>query len=187
MSNIVHSQAPSAADVLTHVARNLRELRQAAGLSQQQVADRAGLSRRMIVGLEGGETNISLAKLSRVADALGVGFGRIVGVPGATTPQAVWRGRSAGTRAMLLGTVPCVREAEFWSWAIAPGERYVAEPDPAGYREAVLVIEGTLSLELAAGVEEVAAGGFAVYRSDQDYSYVNRAAEPLRFMRAVLV
>jgi transcriptional regulator with XRE-family HTH domain len=190
MSNIVHSQAPTTDDVLAHVARNLRELRTAAGLSQQQLAERSGLSRRMVVALEGGDTNVSLARLAGVAAALGVGFARLVREPpgsgrepGAAT---VWRGRQPGSHAALLGAAPCAREVEFWTWSLAPGERYAAEPDPPGYREAVLVIEGSLTLEFAETEQAVEAGGFHVYASDQPYGYANRGSGPLRFLRSVL-
>jgi transcriptional regulator with XRE-family HTH domain len=189
MSNIVHSQAEKSADVLAHVARNLRALRLAAGLSQQQVAERAGLSRRMIVGLEGGDTNISLAKLARVAEALGVGFARLVQPPEPDAHGAkptLWRGGAAESRAALLGTVQCSREAEFWEWSIAPGDRYQAEPDPAGWHEAVFVVAGTLTLCLGAEEEVVPAGGFTIYPSDRTYAYTNRGLVTLRFLRAVL-
>jgi transcriptional regulator with XRE-family HTH domain len=190
MSNILHSQAGPPDDVLAHVARNLRELRAAAGLSQQQVADRSGLSRRMVVALEGGDTNISLAKLSRVAAALNVGFARIVHGPesGGREPgrATVWRGRLPGSHAELLGAAPCAEEVEFWAWSIAAGERYQAEPDPPGYREAIYVIEGELTLELAETQQAVPAGALTVFPSDQIYAYANRGAGPLRFLRSVL-
>ena len=67
MSNIVHNQSPKGA-VLAHVGANLRRLRRDVGLSQEGVAGRAGLSRRMIVKLEAGDTNISLANLDRLVD-----------------------------------------------------------------------------------------------------------------------
>ena len=88
MSNILHSQ-DRGDDVLAHVAGNLRALRAAAGLSQAQAAQRSGVSRRMLVALEGGDTNISLAKLARVAEALNVAFARLVREPAAADrPEA---------------------------------------------------------------------------------------------------
>ncbi|MGE5905323.1 helix-turn-helix domain-containing protein, partial [Klebsiella pneumoniae] len=70
MSNIVRSQ-DGRGDVLAHVASNLRRLRRAAGLSQTALATTSGISRRMITNLEGGDTNISLSSLDRLAEALG--------------------------------------------------------------------------------------------------------------------
>ena len=50
--------------VLQHVSHNVRYFRDLKHLSQQQLADLAGVSRRMIAGIESGQDNISLAKLS---------------------------------------------------------------------------------------------------------------------------
>lgn len=190
MSNILHSQDPGDA-VLAHVAGNLRALRAAAGLSQAEVAARSGISRRMLVGLEAGDTNVSLAKLSRVAEALGVSFARLVREPGppggAREAKAVlWRGASPESRATLIGAAPGGRDPEFWLWSLAPGERYQAEPDPPGWREALFVIEGTLALAKADGDETLRPGGFTLFRSDQPYAYLNPGPTLLRFTRTVL-
>ena len=68
-------------DVLAFVAHNLRRLRRRSGLSQVALAQASGISRRMIVNLEGGETNISLSSLDRLAEALGASFVDLVSDP----------------------------------------------------------------------------------------------------------
>src|SRR5262245_23916490 len=60
------------ADLLRGLGGTVRALRNAQGLSRQQLADRAGLSARFIAQLEGGQGNISVAKLDELARALGV-------------------------------------------------------------------------------------------------------------------
>ena len=55
--------------VLEHVAENVRRLRTAAGLSQQALAETADVSRRMLVGIESGDANVSLNTLDRIAEA----------------------------------------------------------------------------------------------------------------------
>jgi hypothetical protein len=49
------------------------------------------------------------------------------------------------------GSVPALREAQLCRWSLAPGERYTAEPDPAGWHEMIAVVEGALRVELAEG------------------------------------
>lgn len=192
MSNIVHSQGsdPAVEPVLAHVAGNLRAFRTAAGLSQAEVAARAGLSRRTIVGLEGGDTSISLARLARVAEALGVSFARLVREPDpGDRPAAratVWRGSRPESRAALLGAAAAMREVEFWSWSLAPGERYQAEPDPPGWREAIHVLDGTLVLERPGGPETLGPGAFTLFASDASYAYANPGPDVVRFTRTVL-
>ena len=55
--------------------RRLKDLRNRAGLSQDQLAKTAGINRVFYVGVEGGRRNVSLDKVFALADALGVDVG----------------------------------------------------------------------------------------------------------------
>jgi transcriptional regulator with XRE-family HTH domain len=59
----------------------LRRLRTDRGLSQQAVASRAGLSRNFVAQIERGESVPTVATLSRIAAALGVAVGELLGEP----------------------------------------------------------------------------------------------------------
>ena len=59
----------------------LRRLRTDRGLSQQAVASRAGLSRNFVAQIERGESVPTVATLSRIAVALGVAVGELLGEP----------------------------------------------------------------------------------------------------------
>jgi transcriptional regulator with XRE-family HTH domain len=188
MSNILHSQERG--DVLAHVSGNLRRLRQAAGLSQAALAEASGISRRMIVAVEGGDANISLSSLDKLAAAIGVGFVDLVRdparAPSAEINEVTWRGASADSTAVLLGSAPATTEAQMWLWSLGPGERYVAEPDPAGWHEMLFVTEGMLRLELSGTARDYPAGTFAVYGTNQSYAYANPGETTVRFVRNVV-
>jgi transcriptional regulator with XRE-family HTH domain len=59
-------------DVTQVFADNIRALRLAQGISQEALADLAGLHRTYIGAVERGERNITLLNANRIADALGV-------------------------------------------------------------------------------------------------------------------
>jgi ribosome-binding protein aMBF1 (putative translation factor) len=63
------------------IGREVRRQREAAGLTQQQLADRAGMTQSVVARLEAGGTEPTLATLDRVARARGweltVGFQRV--------------------------------------------------------------------------------------------------------------
>lgn len=185
MGNILR-KPEEPAGVLAFVGSNLRQLRQEAGLSQQALADASGVSRRMLVSLERGDTNISLASLDRIAVALGVNFVALVSDPAAQQHRInalAWKGRNKDSRAVLLGSVAATQEAQLWSWSLAPKDQYLAEPDPAGWHEMVFVTQGVLTLRLEEGTQCVRAGEHAIFSSAQQYAYLNESDGVTVFVR----
>lgn len=179
-------------DVLACVGDNVRRLRQAAGMSQAALADASGLSRRMIVSIETGTANISLANLDRLAAALGTSFSHVVRAPEAEDSSRIrsvlWQGETPDSRAVLLGTANGTRETEMWTWSLAPGERYNGAADgDTDWSEMIYVIEGTLEMEMEGGPRRVEAGDFLIFRSSEPYVFVNAGSGLLRFIRNVVI
>lgn len=59
-------------DLKEVMAVNLRRLRHANGMTQEELAERAGLSARYIGGIERADVSASVTVLGRIADALDV-------------------------------------------------------------------------------------------------------------------
>jgi transcriptional regulator with XRE-family HTH domain len=59
-------------DLLLRFGRRVRQLREAAGLSQEALAHRCGLDRTYISGIERGKRNLSLRNIGVIAEALGL-------------------------------------------------------------------------------------------------------------------
>jgi transcriptional regulator with XRE-family HTH domain len=59
-------------DITRVFAENIKRLRRQQGLSQEALADLAGLHRTYIGAVERGERNITLLNANRIAEALGV-------------------------------------------------------------------------------------------------------------------
>lgn len=174
--------------VLLHLASNLKRLRQAAGISQETLANRSGVSRRMLVAIEAGDSNVSLQTLDKIAAVLGVLLPDLIVAPAAVgQPVLAWRGEKPGSEAHLLETALATRLAEMWAWSLAPGEHYQSGPDPAGWHEMVAVTAGTLTIEFDHGPVTLAAGTSTAYRSDRAFAFVNKGTEPVRFIRNVVM
>lgn len=60
-------------DRLAELGQRIREIRRTRGLTQQVLADRAGLDRAYVGQVERGKANISVRNLFRIGDALAVG------------------------------------------------------------------------------------------------------------------
>jgi len=175
--------------VLRNVAANLREFRKQAQLSQAALAQRSGVSRRTIINLEAGEANISLASLDHLAEALGIRFVDLVSarmVPHSKINELAWKGRGSESAAVLLGATPASHEVQLWTWSLDKAERYDAEPDPAGWSEMLLVLEGELSIEFSDSSLVLGPGEHATYASSQTYSYVNTGTGVVKFVRNVI-
>jgi transcriptional regulator with XRE-family HTH domain len=173
------------------VGSNIRQRRQALGLSQQVLAERANISRRMITLIESGTGNASLGTLDRLADALQLTFAGLMAENGddsraSRKPVDLWQGQDRRSRARLLQSCSARHQVELWSWSLAPGERYDAEPDAAGMQEMILVTGGQLDLELAQSTHHLTAGQSITFASDQPYSYANPGTSVLRFIKNVV-
>ncbi|MDO8612306.1 MAG: helix-turn-helix transcriptional regulator [Dehalococcoidia bacterium] len=63
---------PAGDDIKTRFGQRLRELRQAKGLSQEELAFRAGLHRTYVSSTERGQRNVALVNIEKLATALEV-------------------------------------------------------------------------------------------------------------------
>lgn len=59
-------------DLQKAVGRNLRRYREGLGLSQEEFAEKLGLHRTYIGGVERGERNLTLRSVERFAEATGI-------------------------------------------------------------------------------------------------------------------
>lgn len=160
------------------IGGRIRTSRLAAGLTLDQLAERSGVSRRMVVNVEQGATNPSIATLLRLSEPLGVGLPELVApsreslatITRAGEGATLWSGEAGGAGVLVAGTSgPDV--VELWEWRLAPGERHASAAHSAGTRELLVVRAGGLAVEVGGERHELGEGDAIAFAGDADHAY----------------
>ncbi|MEL2239722.1 helix-turn-helix domain-containing protein [Leclercia adecarboxylata] len=190
--NIMTATGADVAQVSLAVANRIRNWRKEKKLSLDELSRRACVSKGMLVEIEKGAANPSIAILCKLAAALGISVADIVNV--ASEPQVhiieeaaipvLWQGEKGGSARLLAGTAgPDM--IELWRWEMQPGESFSSPGHPAGTFELLHVEAGVLTLKVEESVNQVIAGASAVAKTDAAHSYVNDGESVLRFTMTV--
>ena len=171
--------------VSASIAKHVRGLRQSRGWSLDELAYRSGVSKGMVVQIEGARTNPSIGTLCRLAEAFGVSVGRlveaapepVVRVVRADEPPVLWKG-AAGGAARLLRGVNDPAFVEVWDWRLAPGERHASVDHAPGTRELVHVRSGRFTVTVDLVPHTVEVGETVDFRADRPHEYRNDGAVP---------
>lgn len=176
------------------VGRRVREARVSRGWTLDQLAEHSGVSRRMIVNVEAGASNASIATLLRLATSLKVGLADLVaesqrGQSLVVTPAAqlepLWHGECGGF-AVLVASAGTPDMLELWDWTLEPGETFESEPHRAGTRELLHVRSGQLVVTVDDEARSMRAGDGASLAADVRHSYACEGRRPTRFSMTVL-
>jgi transcriptional regulator with XRE-family HTH domain len=160
----------------TNLAANLRRLREARGLSQQQMARLAGIPRPTWASLETGAANPTLVVLTRAAAALHVSVEELIGPPRtacrlfAAREIPERRRQGARLRPLLPEAIPGLDIARM---ELDPGGVLVGIPHTPGTREYLTCEQGRIELVASGEGWKLGAGDALVFRGDQRHSYHN--------------
>jgi len=171
---------PGADSIAQTIGGRVRQGRASRGWTLDQLAERSGVSRRMLVSIEQGSANPSIATLLRISDALGIGLPALVNMdrsPGLRVTRAgaapvLWRGKLGGQAVLVAGTEP-PDVTELWDWTLGPGESHSSEAHVAGTRELLLVLDGQLELKVGQHAKVLATGDSASFAGDLAHEYIN--------------
>jgi rhodanese-related sulfurtransferase/transcriptional regulator with XRE-family HTH domain len=167
------------------VGKNLRDHRTRLGLSLDELAGRAGVSRTLLGQIELGRTKPSLGVTWRIAQTLGVPFSALLSTHGvgelrvlhAATAKTLHGadGRFV-SRALFPFEEP--RSAEFYELRLAGHGREDAEAHRPGTRENLVVQSGRLRLVVGAETVTLEAGDAVLFFADVPHSYINPGSDP---------
>ena len=174
------------------IGTRVRQERQSRHWTLDQLAEAAGVSRRMVVNVEQGAANPSVGTLLRISDALGIGLPALVERP---EPKPVtvtrrgdgavlWSGDCGGRGVLVAGTGP-PDVIELWDWTLEPGDHHASEAHTPGTKELVQVQQGTVTVGVAGQPVTLEAGDAVAFGGDVAHSYANPGPEPSRFSLAV--
>jgi transcriptional regulator with XRE-family HTH domain len=157
-------------------ASNLKQLRDARGMTQQQMAKLAGLPRATWANLESGEANPTLTVLHRVAVALQISIEELISTPRAACefyPRGRLGERTKGqvvVRRLLPDPIPgmAIERIE-----IPASGRMTGVPHTPGTREYLTCESGEIVLVAAGETWRLAEGDVVAFRGDQKHSYGN--------------
>ncbi|GAA3732224.1 XRE family transcriptional regulator [Plantactinospora mayteni] len=177
------------ADLALAIGARVKRERQARHWTLDQLAEAAGVSRRMVVNVEQGGVNPSVGTLLRISDALGIGLPALVEQPQAKPVKVtrsgegavLWSGESGGRGVLVAGT----EVVELWDWTLEPGDRHVSEAHAAGTKELLQVQHGTITVHVADESNTLSAGDALAFAGDVAHSYENPHTQPARFCLAV--
>src|SRR3982751_6535765 len=174
-----------AAALAVAIGVRVRQERQTRRWTLDQLAEAAGVSRRMLVNVEQGAANPSVGTLLRISDALGVGLPALVELP---TPEplkvtrsgegaALWSGDSGGRGVLVAGTEP-PDVVELWDWTLGVGDRHESEAHTPGTKELLHVQEGAITVEVADETVTLDVGDAVAFPGDVPHAYANPGPHP---------
>jgi transcriptional regulator with XRE-family HTH domain len=181
-----------AVELASAIGRRVKLERQARRWTLDQLADAAGVSRRMVINVEQGAANPSVAILLRLSDALGIGLPGLVEPPQprpvkvtrAGEGAVLWSSQAGGRGVLVAGTQP-PDVVELWDWTLAPADTHDSEAHASGTKELLQVQHGAVIVTVAGDQTTLVVGDAITFDGDRAHSYTNPGAEPARFLLAV--
>jgi transcriptional regulator with XRE-family HTH domain len=163
-------------DLAGRLGHNIRELRQARGFTQQQMAKLSGLPRATWSNLESGSSNPTLTVLHAVCTAFQVSLEEIVAEPRASARLYAKGSLPTRTRgevqvsSLLPDKVPGMQIERL---ELPAGSRMIGVPHTPGTREYLTCESGEIELVASGESFHVKEGDVVVFRGDQRHSYTN--------------
>lgn len=164
-------------DVTAHnLAANVRALREARGISQQQIAQIAGIPRPTWANIESGEANPTLAVLTRVASALGARIEELLTSPQSETKH--WPAETLPNQRQGRATLRTLIDHPnaglvMQRLVLQPSSALVSKPHAPQTYVYLTCEVGELQVELGQSAHALMAGDLLTFRADQPHTLRN--------------
>ena len=165
------------------VGDTLAVLRQAQSLSLDQLSRMAGVSKSMLSQIERAQANPTVAVVWRLANALGVSMGELLGgpdspvvpaitmVPAQATPSL--RNPDGSCELRILGPIELAGQFEWYALSLQAGGALESEAHEHGTREHLTVQGGTIEIVAGEARQRLKQGETARYAVDRPHTIRN--------------
>jgi transcriptional regulator with XRE-family HTH domain len=163
-------------DTALHLGRNIQTLREARGVTQQQIARIAGVPRATWANLESGAANPTLAVLVKVAGALQVRLEELIEPPrrlGRLYRADALPSRTRGAVTIRKLLPESIAGLEIERMTLPPRAAMGGVPHTAGTREYLTCERGRIELGAGGATFVLDPGDVVVFRGDQKHGYRN--------------
>lgn len=177
------------------VGATLQRLRQARGLTLDDLSRIAGVSKSMLSQIEREKANPTIAITWRLANALGVPIGELLSSPvragdiiRVMDPHEIptLPGEHAGYALRILGPMDLAGKYEWYELTLQPGGALTSAAHDPGTHEHLTVIAGSVDLEVGGETKRIRHGATARYPADLDHSIRNAGKGEARAMLVVV-
>jgi transcriptional regulator with XRE-family HTH domain len=176
------------------VGPRIRLLREAAGLSLRDLAERSGVSAPMLSQVERSETSPTLSLAARIASGLDLRLSQLLrldesGAVTVVTPEDRRRGGVDGHAYEVLTPSLPGQRAELSQHVLKPGARTGGAGDPPmhepGARETALVERGRVVLRCDGDALDLAAGDCVTFDADLPHFFENPGPDEAALLAVV--
>jgi transcriptional regulator with XRE-family HTH domain len=174
--SIMLAMAAEEQELAARLGANVRQLREARGMTQEQMARLSSVPRATWSNMESGTANPTLTVLHRIARALQVPLEELTSTPRSSgrlhrrETLAVRKQGDGQVRKLLPDSIPGVILDRM---ELPPGGRIPGVPHMAGTREYLTCEVGTIVLAAAGEQWQLQPGDVLSFRGDQKHSYSN--------------
>jgi transcriptional regulator with XRE-family HTH domain len=172
----VSAEPPRVGDRLAH-------LRQTKGLSLDELSRKAGVSKSMLSQIERAQANPTVAVVWRLANALGVDIGSLLGDQPRLAVPAISIVHAHGTPSLrspdglcdlhILGPIELAGNFEWYTLSIQAGGVLESEAHEHGTREHLTVMTGSLEVSTGGEHQRIKQGETARYAVDRKHAIRN--------------
>lgn len=165
------------------VGDTLSALRQAQSLSLEELSRKAGVSKSMLSQIERAQANPTVAVVWRLANALGVPMGELLGSAAPATEPAIavvpvhatpsLRNPDGSSELRILGPIELAGQFEWYALSLQVGGALESQAHEHGTREHLTVLSGAIEVDAGDAKQRLKSGDTARYAADRPHAIRN--------------